>query len=120
MAYIGPKEPDKPPFTHDWKRYEGVVSIPPGTKQIIIAPQIYGPGRVWFDDLAPSTPTIPRPTRPVLEPGGFAGVRPRGERKGPPTPHELFPREYAMKHKPPQTPGIAIGCPRSCFPQRCA
>jgi RNA polymerase sigma factor (sigma-70 family) len=51
VAYIGPKEPDKPPFTHDWKRYEGVVAIPPGTKQIIIAPQIYGPGTVWFDDL---------------------------------------------------------------------
>jgi RNA polymerase sigma factor (sigma-70 family) len=51
VAYIGPKEPDKPPFTHDWKRYEGVVAIPPGTKQIIIAPQIYGPGKVWFDDL---------------------------------------------------------------------
>jgi RNA polymerase sigma-70 factor (ECF subfamily) len=52
VAYIGPKDPDKPPFTHDWKRYEGVVLIPPGTKQIIIAPQIYGPGTVWFDDLS--------------------------------------------------------------------
>ena len=51
VAYIGPKQPGKPPFTHDWKRYEGVVAIPPGTKQIIIAPQIYGPGTVWFDDL---------------------------------------------------------------------
>jgi RNA polymerase sigma-70 factor (ECF subfamily) len=50
-AYIGPKDPDKPPVTHDWKRYEGVVAIPPDTKQIIIAPQIYGPGSVWFDDL---------------------------------------------------------------------
>jgi RNA polymerase sigma-70 factor (ECF subfamily) len=28
------------------------VTIPPGTKEIIIAPQIYGPGKVWFDDLA--------------------------------------------------------------------
>ena len=28
------------------------MAIPPGTKQIIIAPQIYGPGKVWFDDLA--------------------------------------------------------------------
>ncbi|SRR5579871_1094525 len=48
---IGPKEPTTRPVTHDGKRYEGVVTIPPGTKQIIIAPQIYGPGRVWFDDL---------------------------------------------------------------------
>ena len=34
-------------------------------------------------------------------------------------PHELFPWEYAVKRKPPQTPGIAIGCPRSCFPALC-
>jgi RNA polymerase sigma factor (sigma-70 family) len=51
VAYIGPKEPDKPPVTHDWKLYEGVVEIPPDTKKIIIAPQIYGPGTLWFDDL---------------------------------------------------------------------
>ena len=50
VAYIGAKEANDPPVTHDWKRYEGVVAIPPGTKQIIIAPQIYGPGTVWFDD----------------------------------------------------------------------
>jgi len=51
VAYIGAKGPDDPPVSHDWKRYEGVVEIPPGTKQIIVAPQIYGPGAVWFDDL---------------------------------------------------------------------
>ena len=51
VAYIGAKESDDPPVSHDWKRYEGVVAIPPGTKQIIVAPQIYGPGAVWFDDL---------------------------------------------------------------------
>jgi RNA polymerase sigma-70 factor (ECF subfamily) len=51
VVYIGPKDPDGTPFTHDWKQYQGVVTIPPGTKQILIAPQIYGPGTVWFDDL---------------------------------------------------------------------
>jgi RNA polymerase sigma-70 factor (ECF subfamily) len=51
VSYIGAREPDDPPVTHDWKRYEGVVAIPPGTKQILVAPQIYGPGTVWFDDL---------------------------------------------------------------------
>jgi RNA polymerase sigma factor (sigma-70 family) len=51
VAYIGAKEANDPPVSHDWKRYEGVVAIPPGTKQIVIAPQIYGPGTVWFDDL---------------------------------------------------------------------
>jgi RNA polymerase sigma-70 factor (ECF subfamily) len=51
VAYIGAKEANDPPVSHDWKRYEGVVAIPPGTKKIVIAPQIYGPGTVWFDDL---------------------------------------------------------------------
>lgn len=51
VAYIGARDAGDPPVTHDWKRYEGVVEIPPGTKHIIIAPQIYGPGDVWFDDL---------------------------------------------------------------------
>ena len=64
VAYIGPKEPNKPPFTHDWKRYEGVVTIPPGTKQIIIAPQIYGPGTVWFDDLGAEYTNDPK-TKPT-------------------------------------------------------
>ncbi len=51
VVYIGPKEPDNPPFTHDWKRYQGVVEIPANTQQISVAPQVYGPGKVWFDDL---------------------------------------------------------------------
>ncbi len=51
VAYIGASKANEPLVTHDWKRYEGIVAIPPGTKQIVIAPQIYGPGTVWFDDL---------------------------------------------------------------------
>ncbi|WP_435008596.1 RNA polymerase sigma factor [Tundrisphaera lichenicola] len=51
VAYIGAKEADDLPVSHDWKRYEGVVEIPWGTTQIRVAPQIYGPGTVWFDDL---------------------------------------------------------------------
>jgi len=51
VSYIGARKAGDPPVTHDWKRYEGVVAIPPGTKQIVVAPQIYGPGTVWFDDL---------------------------------------------------------------------
>jgi RNA polymerase sigma-70 factor (ECF subfamily) len=52
VSYVGPKEPATRPVTHNWKRYEGIVAIPPDTRQILIAPQIYGPGHVWFDDLA--------------------------------------------------------------------
>jgi RNA polymerase sigma-70 factor (ECF subfamily) len=51
VAYIGAKEANDPPVTHGWKKCEGVVEIPKGTKSIVIAPQIYGPGTVWFDDL---------------------------------------------------------------------
>jgi len=65
-AYIGAKKAGAPPANHDWKRYEGVVAIPEGTKTLIIAPQVYGPGDVWFDDVtaeytdAPATdPTAP-------------------------------------------------------------
>lgn len=59
VAYLGAKKSDDPPVTHDWKRYEGVVAIPPGTTKIIIAPQIYGPGSIWFDDLGASYTTDP-------------------------------------------------------------
>ena len=51
-AYIGAKEAGDPPVTHDWKKYEGVVAIPEGTEKLIVAAQIYGPGEVWFDDVA--------------------------------------------------------------------
>ncbi len=60
VAYIGAKEANDPPVTHGWKRYEGVVEIPRGTRQIIIAPQIYGPGKVWFDDLAAEYTSAPK------------------------------------------------------------
>ena len=52
VAYIGAKEAGDPPVTHDWKKYEGVVAIPEGTEKLIVAAQIYGPGEVWFDDVA--------------------------------------------------------------------
>jgi RNA polymerase sigma factor (sigma-70 family) len=50
-AFIGAKQAGDPPVTHPWKKYTGVVDIPAGTKQIIVALQIYGPGNVWFDDV---------------------------------------------------------------------
>lgn len=50
-AYIGAKEASDPPATHDWKLYQGVVDLPAGTTEIMVAPQIYGPGVVWFDDI---------------------------------------------------------------------
>ena len=51
VAYIGQKKPRDPVTTHDWKMYSGALEIPTGTRQIVIAFQIYGPGKVWFDEL---------------------------------------------------------------------
>ncbi len=52
IAYIGQKQPTDPLATHAWKVYSGGVEIPDGAKQIRIDLQIYGPGEVWFDELA--------------------------------------------------------------------
>jgi RNA polymerase sigma-70 factor (ECF subfamily) len=60
VAYIGAKEANDSPVTHGWKHYEGVVEVPHGTRQIVIAPQIYGPGTVWFDDLEAGYTTDPK------------------------------------------------------------
>lgn len=51
VSYIGAEDDDDPPANHDWTEYSGRASIPAGTKEIQIALQIYGPGKVWFDDL---------------------------------------------------------------------
>lgn len=69
-SYIGVKQAGDAPANHNWKEYSGTVSIPEKTKQIAIALQIYGPGKVWFDDLevsfAGSTPTA-KETKPKNE-----------------------------------------------------
>ncbi len=52
LAYIGAQESNNnAPATHDWKDYGGRIAIPQGTSTIHVALQIYGPGRVWFDEL---------------------------------------------------------------------
>jgi|GEM_PF-978107 len=53
-AYIGAKNAGDPPADHDWKEYSGAVKIPAGTKKIHIGLQIYGPGKIWFDELKAS------------------------------------------------------------------
>jgi RNA polymerase sigma-70 factor (ECF subfamily) len=50
-CYIGGKEAKDPPANHDWKEYAGRVEIPPAAKTIQIGLQIYGPGKVWFDEV---------------------------------------------------------------------
>lgn len=49
--YIGAQEMGDSPAEHDWKEMTGVVEIPEGTQDIIVALQGYGPGSVWFDDI---------------------------------------------------------------------
>ncbi len=50
-AYIGAKEAGDAAVSHDWKEYAGRVELPPGTKKIQIGLQVYGPGKVWFDEV---------------------------------------------------------------------
>ncbi len=50
-SYIGAEDEDDPPANHDWMEYSGRVDIPTGTREVQIALQIYGPGKVWFDDV---------------------------------------------------------------------
>lgn len=49
--YIGAKKEKDPPANHDWKEYTGRVEIPRAAKKIQIGLQIYGPGKVWFDEV---------------------------------------------------------------------
>lgn len=51
VSYIGAKQANDPPVSHDWKEYTGRVEIPPAAKKIQVALQIYGPGKVWFDEV---------------------------------------------------------------------
>lgn len=51
VSYIGAKKANDPPVSHDWKEYSGRVEIPKTAKKIQIALQIYGPGKVWFDEV---------------------------------------------------------------------
>jgi RNA polymerase sigma-70 factor (ECF subfamily) len=50
-AYIGAKQAGDAPANHDWKEYAGRVEIPAAAKKIQIGLQIYGPGKVWFDEV---------------------------------------------------------------------
>jgi RNA polymerase sigma factor (sigma-70 family) len=50
-AYIGAQQANDPPANHDWKEYTGQVEILQAAKKIRIALQIYGPGKVWFDEV---------------------------------------------------------------------
>jgi RNA polymerase sigma-70 factor (ECF subfamily) len=51
LSEIGAREFSDPAVSHDWKRYEGAVTVPANTKTVAVALQIYGPGAVWFDEL---------------------------------------------------------------------
>lgn len=51
IAYIGASGSDRSPVTHDWKAYSGRTAIPENAEKIQIGLQVYGPGKVWFDDV---------------------------------------------------------------------
>lgn len=51
VSYIGQEKPTDRPASHSWKDYTGTASVPAGTQRLVVAFQIYGPGKVWFDEL---------------------------------------------------------------------
>ncbi|WP_339731044.1 hypothetical protein [uncultured Gimesia sp.] len=78
VSYIGIKQAGDSAANHNWKEYSGKVSVPEKTKQIAIALQIYGPGKVWFDDLevtfAGSTPAAKETKEKGIEVKAGKGV----------------------------------------------
>jgi RNA polymerase sigma factor (sigma-70 family) len=75
-AYIGAKQDGDPPVTHDWKKYEGVVDIPASTQKLVVALQIYGPGDVWFDDVAAEYTNDPATEAAAAEPAASGTPKP--------------------------------------------
>jgi RNA polymerase sigma-70 factor (ECF subfamily) len=82
VAYVGAKRASDRPVNHDWAEYAGVVEIPAGTKRLGIGLQIYGPGKIWFDDVkaefvpdtTPKTDPLQARARPAAPP---APTRPK-------------------------------------------
>lgn len=66
-SYIGRKNANESPATHDWKVYSGRVAIPAPAKHIQVALQVYGPGKVWFDDVQATYVNSPDEARPPAE-----------------------------------------------------
>ena len=50
-VYVGESENNGKPVTHDWKKYENVLPLPAGTRQVTLAIEMYGSGSVWLDDV---------------------------------------------------------------------
>jgi beta-lactamase regulating signal transducer with metallopeptidase domain/predicted esterase len=48
-TYVGS---ERGAVSHDWKKYEKVFECPQGTDSIDVYYQMYGPGKVWFDDVS--------------------------------------------------------------------
>jgi RNA polymerase sigma-70 factor (ECF subfamily) len=51
-AYVGEAKPGDKPADHNWTAYGSVLAIPPGTSSIRISLEMYGPGKVWIDDVS--------------------------------------------------------------------
>jgi len=54
-SFIGRMGPQPPRTTHDWTLYSGRVEIPPQAKKLSIGLQLFGPGKVWFDNIYAGT-----------------------------------------------------------------
>jgi beta-lactamase regulating signal transducer with metallopeptidase domain len=50
-AYVGQKSDSDPLATFDWKQYTNTLEIPAGTTGVRVGLEMYGPGKVWIDDV---------------------------------------------------------------------
>lgn len=80
-CYIGAKGTGDSPADHDWKEYSGTVEIPDGTDRIELALQVYGPGRVWMDDLKATYIDGDAPAKEAEKPNNMVEVA-AGKGKG--------------------------------------
>ncbi len=52
--YIGDKDGRGTTVTHDWKQYTGAINIPASARNVVITLEMYGPGKIWVDDVTAS------------------------------------------------------------------
>lgn len=50
-AYVGAREAGGSAVSHGWKQYTMVLQVPPDCFFVSFGIEMYGPGRVWVDDL---------------------------------------------------------------------
>lgn len=66
IVWGGYVQDENGPLDHDWKLYDSVLAIPPGTEGVMISLQMYGPGTVWMDDVTAQFVPDNTPLKPAI------------------------------------------------------